>query len=144
MLQRQLENRAKHNIGVCEHLLSPSKICIKIVFIQYVLSYFPLSPCLTDSPNLPCYPTSCSLSLYQRRKQEKQQKPKKKGNQNKLKIIIRKTSKKCTKKVGVRFDQACSYLATKAWAPKGGKNVFLVATFCTGCKMYSFLSHCFA
>lgn len=55
------------------------------------LSYFPLSLCLTDSPNLPCHPTSCSPSLYQRKKQEQQKT--KNENQNKLKIIRRKIQK---------------------------------------------------
>lgn len=91
MLQRQLENRAKHNIGVCEHLLSPLKICIKIVFIQYVFIIFsplPMPHRFSQPPLLPNFMFSLSLP-----KKEKRKTKKKNGNQNKLKIIIRKIQK---------------------------------------------------
>lgn len=93
MLQRQLENRAKHNIGVCEHLLSPLKICIKIVFIQYVFIIFsplPMPHRFSQPPLLPNFMFSLSLPKKETRKTTK---TKKKGNQNKLKIIIRKIQK---------------------------------------------------
>lgn len=91
MLQRQLENRAKHNIGVCEHLLSPLKICIKIVFIQYVFIIFSPMPHRFSQPHLlPNFMFSLSLPKKETRKTTKN---KKNGNQNKLKIIRRKIQK---------------------------------------------------